>query len=97
MKKMISVPVSDIRDLLQGDIDEVITKLQSFQKPGVKRSIDISLGYDDCIDVTLEEKRLETDKEEEDREKREAEQAVTSAAWELLQYQRLRAKFEGGK
>lgn len=93
MKKIISVPVMDIRNDLEGDLDKVITKLQSFQKPGVKRSIDIYLGYDDSIVVELAEERLETDKEEEAREKREAEFAIRNAEMERRQFKRLKEKY----
>lgn len=93
MKKIISVPVMNIRNDLEGDLDKVITKLQSFQKPGVKRSIDISLGYDDSIVVELAEERLETDKEEEAREKREAEFAIRNAEMERRQFKHLKEKY----
>lgn len=93
MKKIISVPVMDIRNDLEGDLDKVITKLQSFQKPGVKRSIDIYLGYDDSIVVELAEERLETDKEEEAREKREAEFAIRNAEMERRQFKHLKEKY----
>jgi hypothetical protein len=93
MKKMISVLVMNIRYDLEGDLDKVITKLQSFQKSGVKRSIDISLGYDDSIVVELAEERLETDKEEEAREKREAEFAIRNAEMERRQFKRLKEKY----
>lgn len=83
----------DIRNDLEGDLDKVITKLQSFQKPGVKRSIDIYLGYDDSIVVELAEERLETDKEEEAREKREAEFAIRNAEMERRQFKRLKEKY----
>lgn len=93
MKKIISVPIMYIRDDLEGDLDKVITKLQSFQKLGVKRSIDISLGYDDSIVVELAEERLETDKEEEAREKREAEFAIRNAEMERRQFKHLKEKY----
>jgi flavodoxin len=94
MKKMVPVSVTDLRYEIEDDLEKVIEKLQALIVPGVKRWIDISLDYDDCIEVTLMEERLETDREETFREDTEKKRAEQQRQWDLQQLANLKRKYE---
>lgn len=93
MKKLKQHSSEGIRYYLEGDLEDVIKFLQSKVVTGVKQTIDISLGYDDCIEIELEEYRMETDQEEEIRETQEKTESADQRRRELNQLEILKKKY----
>ena len=88
-----------LHTLFDRSLHGVIELLQKIEKHATKAgftdlSMEVSVGYDNCVDVNVAGKRLETDKEMNERRTRECDHKRRKEQKERQELGRLKIKYE---